>query len=77
MNCDSFFKFQNESKIDNSRKYKNRAYPSALLPSKQAGSFKCNSALNASRVSHYTVAQVTIADYVESCVRWAYHVNIE
>ena len=27
MNRDSFFKFQNESGIDDSRKFENRAYP--------------------------------------------------
>ena len=27
MNLDSFFKFQNESRIDESRKFENRAYP--------------------------------------------------
>ena len=28
MNRNSFFKFQNESRIDSSRKFENRAYPS-------------------------------------------------
>ena len=31
MNRDSFFKFQNESRIDNSRKFENRAYPNCEL----------------------------------------------
>ena len=30
MNHDSFFKFQNESRIDDSRKFENRAYPNRV-----------------------------------------------
>ena len=36
MNHDSFFKSKNESRIDNSRKFENRAYPTAVAPGSPA-----------------------------------------